>query len=152
MNASADKDLYILIRATVTLSAMGIAAIAFISYIRPASDNLSLDTMILGFLAPTIFAFMAFLKTSQTGRSVDNLTVSNAENKQAIDELKTSTNGITDQLVKTSSDNATLIERAAGDRTTTAVAAALVAAAAVSATNMAAVTHHDITNPPEKPH
>jgi hypothetical protein len=145
VNEYPDKDLYILIRATVTLSALGIIAIMFVNYIRPMSDNFTLDTMILGFLAPTILAFMAFLKTSQTGRSVDNLTISNAENKQAINELKTSTDGMKDKLVQSAVDNATLVERASGERTATAVAAALVAAAAVNAS-----THQNLIPPPHQ--
>ena len=127
------RELSILIMATVILSALGITAIMFISYIRPNADNLSVDTMILGFLAPNIFAFMGFLIYYQNGKNVDALTVSSAENKQVLNDLKTSTDGMTHQLVKTSSENATLIERAAGDKTATAVAAAFVAAAAVAA-------------------
>jgi hypothetical protein len=143
------RELLLLIMATVTLSALGITAIMFISYIRPTADNMTLNTMIIGFLAPTIFSFMSFLKTTQTGKSIDNLTVCNTENRHAIDDLKASAEVINTKLVETSAASANSFQKAASDRATIAVTAAVIAAAAV-----AAGTKHDanvLVIPPATP-
>lgn len=55
------------------IAAIGSAAIVAIVVLRPGEDNTALITSVVGFLAPTMAALLAFIKSVQTGAAVQEL-------------------------------------------------------------------------------
>jgi len=101
---SKTSELYLLVIGTILLSFIGVAALAYISYIRPNVDNTQLNVMICGFLAPTIFTFANWVKGYQ-------IQTAQIQNTEAIAEIKKNTNGMTTQLVSNAATVATLTEK-----------------------------------------
>lgn len=101
---SKTNELYLLVIGTIVLCFIGIAAIAYISYIRPNADNMQIYVMILGFLAPTILTFGNFVKGYQ-------IQTAQVQNAQGIADIKKNTNGMTTQLVNNAATVATLTEK-----------------------------------------
>jgi len=117
------SELYLLVIGTIALSFIGIGAIVYISYVRPTADNMQLDVMICGFLAPTIFTFANFVKGYQ-------IQTKQEQNSQGIADIKKSTDGMTTQLVDSATTVATLTAQVAASKTAADLAA-------ITATNTA---------------
>jgi len=57
--------------AVVVMAALGVLAVVAITLIRPDQDNTALLATVIGFVAPTTFSLMAFMKAQETKLSVN---------------------------------------------------------------------------------
>lgn len=122
---SKTSELYLVVIGTVILSFIGVAALAYISYIRPLADNTQLNVMICGFLAPTILVYANWVKGYQ-------IQTSQARNTEAIAEIKKNTNGLTTQAVNNAATIATLTEKVESANKASSVAAQVAVNTAVA--------------------
>lgn len=58
--------------AIVALTAIGMASVVLVFWLRPDKDNTALIVNILGFIAPTTMALLAYLKAQETHLSVNS--------------------------------------------------------------------------------
>ncbi len=58
--------------AIVAMAVVGVTAVVLVSVLRPAQDNSSIITTILGLLAPTTLSLLAFMKAQETHLSVNS--------------------------------------------------------------------------------
>ena len=113
-------ELKLLVTTIVGLSVLGLTSILSIIYFRPNADNTQLITSIIGFLAPTIMAFIAAFRGIQNSgdiKEVKKLVNGNAS-KQA-ETIAT----LTDHAVNQSASIATLTEHLAATKTAAELAA-----------------------------
>lgn len=69
-----------IIQAITFISVVGLAAIVAIFAIRPHEDNIQAMATIVGFLTPTLMAFLALMRSTENAASIN-------KNKESIDNL-----------------------------------------------------------------
>jgi hypothetical protein len=92
-------DFIIILGAIIILTAMGMAAVVIMG-LHPLVFDKSLIPVVVGLIAPTILSLLAVLKGYQNG--------------MAIKDLHIAVDGRLSQLLASTTNNATLVERAAG--------------------------------------
>jgi len=57
--------------AVVAMVALGVLAVVAITIVRPDQENTALLATVIGFIAPTTFSLLAFMKSAETHQSVN---------------------------------------------------------------------------------
>lgn len=87
------------ILAVVIMSALGVLAIMVVNYLAPTKDNTNIDTMIIGFLAPTILSLLTTMKSADNAAKLESmhtdLQANSAMTGSMVDTLKAQTPSVT---------------------------------------------------------
>lgn len=105
-------DFIALIAAIVSMSILGIMALLLVNYMRPGVDNTNLDIIILGFLATNIAPLLNLIKNYQMADKQEKISDKQDVMHEEVTQGVKQSNGLIQDLLKSTADNATLTEKA----------------------------------------
>ena len=141
MSNETNNEISMIVVAATVLVAIALFAILGISYLRPTTDNMTLDGLVLGFVSTIFVQFMGYMKGREAVAKSTEAVASSVENRKAIEEVKKNTNGMTTQLVNNAVTVATLTEKVESANKAAEVAAQVAVNTAVA---LATKTANDI--------
>jgi hypothetical protein len=79
--------------AVICMSVLGVLALVIVDYLHPGTDNTATNTMIIGFLAPTIMSLLSAMKSADNASKLESMHSDLKENSvmtgAVVDTLKT---------------------------------------------------------------